>query len=512
METIHRALGRTRAAGGEPISGFLSRTAGLTCLFGSFAFLQFTVLGLANHAGEGYLSPEQRDGVYYALQVSVILGYVLFSCLFRGSAGHRARRAAAAGIPALLFFAVAVMLIGGTASLLNVIVSVAAALCVGGIGGMTHLRMSQAALRGTGVAACMGIGSAAAVALQYLLQIQWGVSPLLPVFMAAALFLPGLLFFRGLPEADPERDEPAEKTSGRQLLFAVLIASTFILFTCFYNETIHHLMIQSNYSSYNVYSWPRLMLIPGYLLFAAMGDRKKGRYVPLLSLCIMLIALLNVVLVGDQSAYWFNMCLFYFSIAAFTSYYLLTFWRLAPGTKHPALWAPAGRMLDSAMVLLTGALHLSSLSAPVVLGIDIAGVVLVIVLMVAGGDFSLHTPAPEKLPEPVGEGTEREEPSAAPVSFPPKEMPKEPPAAPDPVSLSPEETLAKLRERCGLTPREAEVLRELVLSEDKQTVISQRLSIQVKTLQDYVTRLYRKTGTSSRLGLRNLYDQQRNGN
>ena len=33
----------------------------LACLFGVFVFLQFTVLGLANHAGEGYLASEQRD-------------------------------------------------------------------------------------------------------------------------------------------------------------------------------------------------------------------------------------------------------------------------------------------------------------------------------------------------------------------------------------------------------------------------------------------------------------------
>ncbi|MBP5448641.1 MAG: hypothetical protein J6Y01_00825, partial [Spirochaetales bacterium] len=92
-------------------------------------------------------------------------------------------------------------------------------------------------------------------------------------------------------------------------------------------QTIHHLMIRSNYAAANVYSWPRLILIPGYLLFALIGDRRNGRYVPVASLCVMLAALLNVVLTGEKSAGWFNMCLFYLSIAAFTSYYLLTFWR-----------------------------------------------------------------------------------------------------------------------------------------------------------------------------------------
>ena len=41
-------------------------------------------------------------------------------------------------------------------------------------------------------------------------------------------------------------------------------------------------------------------------------------------------------------------------------------------------------------------------------------------------------------------------------------------------------------------PREAEVLRELVLTQDKQDQISNRLCIQIRTLQNHVTRLYRK--------------------
>ena len=127
-------------------------------------------------------------------------------------------------------------------------------------------------------------------------------------------------------------------------------------------------------------------------------------------------------------------------------------------------------------------MNLSALSTPVVLGLDIAGVALVILLMALGGDFTLSAAeAVEVLP------------------------------APEPTpSLSPEETLAKIRERYDLTPRETEVLRELVLTEDKQTAIAERLSIQVKTLQDYVTRLYRKTGAATRSGLTDLYHENRN--
>ena len=67
------------------------RTA-LICMFGAFVFLQFTVLGLANHAGEGYLTTGQRDLVYYALQVFVILGYLLHALFYHFYAGKKVWR------------------------------------------------------------------------------------------------------------------------------------------------------------------------------------------------------------------------------------------------------------------------------------------------------------------------------------------------------------------------------------------------------------------------------------
>lgn len=515
MTTAWQTLRRTdnRRINNSFLQSFTStaqRTIALSGLFGSFVFLQFTVLGLANHAGEGYLTHGQRDLVYYALQVFVISGYLLHALYFRFCTDKHIRNAAGYTVCGIFCVSVTWMLIAGTDSLANVVASMAAALCVGGIGGAIHCRMSREAAAGARVVRCIGIGSAAAVILQYLFQIWQGVSPLLPVFMGAAFFL--LLFIREdrYQNAVIEADELPPKVPSRRLAFAALIASAFILFTCFYNESIHHLMIQSDYAT-NVYSWPRLMMVPVYLLFAVTGDRKNGKYVPIVSLCIMLIALLNVVLIGNSGAYWLNMCFFYFDIAAYTCYYLLTFWRLAPGTRHPAFWAPFGRMLDSAMVLFTGAIHLSELSAPVVLGLDIAGLALVILLMAINGDFNLsaandtviadHQETEQVVLPPMPDAAEnRSIPTVSERSV----------TAPDSLQLlTPDETLDQMQARYNLTRRETEVLRELVLTEDKQTVISERLSIKVKTLQDYVTRLYRKTGAVTRAGLTDLYHENR---
>ena len=433
-------------------------------------FLQLVVLRLGNRAGEGYLSAERRERVYYALQIFVILGFLAYAAADRFLRGERARRGLLCAVLSVFALGTAAMLFAGTDSLFYVIITYATMPCLGFLGGAVYHRMSLETAAGEKTARSMGLGCAAAVALQFLLQLQWGVTPLLPVALLGALVWLTLSLLRTPPEP-----HPAEAAKPRQLLFACLIAATFVLFTSFYNGYIHHLQIQTGYTDYNVYSWPRLLQIPCYLLFAAIGDVRRGKLVPIAALCIALVAMLNSVLKG---VYWLNMCLYYCAIAAFVSYYNLTFWHLAQRTKRPALWASMGRIVDSGMVLLAGGLHISSLSAAAVLSLNIGGLAAAIVLLSVSGAFNL-TAAPD--------------------------------APPVPALLPEDAAFDRLKEKYALTPRETEVLRELVLTEDKQTVICERLSIQVKALQKYVTQLYRKTGAATRSGLTELYHNTRIG-
>ncbi len=497
----------TARANVHTITGAHSEDIRLACMFASFVFLQFTVLGLANHAGEGYLTTGQRELVYYALQVFVIMGFLLHAFISHRLGGIR--KAITYAVFGVLFACVVVMTFTGTGSLFYVVISMIAVLCLGEIGGAVHGRMSFETLTGANVAKCMGVGSAVAVVAQYFLQICWGTSPLLPVFMLGSLLF--IAYYLPVKDLAPATVgiKKTEITTTRRILLTIFITVVFVLFTCFYNEYIHHLQIQSGYMVYTVYSWPRLMMVPVYALFALIGDRKKGKYVPVTSLCIMLIALMTVVLVQSPGSYWLNMCLFYFSIAAFTSYYLLTFWRLAPGTGHPALWAPFGRIIDSGMVLIAGAINLSLLPAPVVLGVDIVGVIVVILLMFIGRDSILIEPYERQC---AGNNTSTQ------LNL--KDLPEqielndteEAAIVPETTSLlSPEEAIKRMQERYNLTPRETEVLGNHVLTEDTQAIISERLGIQVGTLQAYITRIYRKTGVKSRAGLTDLYYRIRHG-
>lgn len=374
----------------------------------------------------------------------MILGFALHAALRR----RPVRRGLMPGALALLTAGAGLLLfarngVAGLAALCPTLLS------LGCVGGAWYLRMAQAAALGLPVGRGMGLGYAAAVALQYALQLWRGQTALLgPALMAAALGL-FLLLRRDFPETAAQ--PPGSPQPRRRLVRVCLITAALLLFTAFYNGYIHHLQIRSGYGDYNVYAWPRLMLIPGYLLFAALGDRSGGRLVPLAALCTVTAALLNAVLAGAD---WLNMCLFYVAISASVSYYNLSFWRLAAGTKSPARWASMGRVLDSAMVLLCGALRVSALSAPAVLALDLGGLATVLVLMAMNGDLSLA-------PVPAG---------AAPALSPP------PVPAADPLEA-----------------------------------LAARLGVSVSTLRHHTTAIYKKTGVGARAGLVRLYHAESSG-
>ena len=436
-------------------------------LFASFMFLQLIILRMGNQAGQGFLPAGQQELVYVFLQVFVICGILLHALLRSALKSSPALRATGTFALALCAVCSAYMLFAPVDSALYLAVTFIAVFCLGFTAGAVYLRMSEYCGASLPVGASMGVGYSAALLLQFLFQLQWLIRPAVAVLALGAFVLLGSLILRRGPEAG----EPAEVSSPGKLISACVIASALLLFTAFYSGYIHHLQVASGYGTYNVYTWPRLLMIPGMLVFGLLGDYKKGRYLPLVTLCFSVLAFLNSALAGKADAYRLNMCLYYISLSAAVAYYNLTFWHLAPGTKNPALWSAAGRMLDSLIVIPLCLVSLTEASAGVVLSLNIAALVTIIVLMAVNGDFDLS-----------GGRTK----------------------APD-LTMSEDEALACLARRYSLTPSELRVFRLLVLTEDKQAAIADELDLKLRTVQANVTSIYRKTGTATRSGLVQLY-------
>ena len=451
------------------MTGTTGKKAYGAALFALFMFVQLTVLSCGNHAGEGFLSTTQRESVYYALQLFVIGGYLAHALIFRALPNARSRRLPSGVAMLFLALGAAFMLFAPSGSAAYLAVTAFTVFFLGHLGGMVYERMSRMTA-GTGSAAfAMGTGCAAGVALQYALQLQWGATPLLAPAVLASLILlaKGSLFDDNAVTADPftvlERPVPRLR-----LICACLITAALLFFAAFYNAYIHHLQILTGYTDYNVYSWPRLMMIPCYLLFALIGDLRGGKLVPPAALCIALLALLNSVLSANADAYRLNMCLFYCALAAAVSYYDLTFWRLAPKTKRPALWAPMGRILDSVSVLAAAAVHLSALPGAAVLALNLLVLACVILLMTLNGDLDLRADAQE-----AGAAAEDDE----------------------------SERIARFSASFRLTARETDVLTAVLHSDLSTPKLAFELGMGERTLYRHLSSIYEKTGTDSRMAL-----------
>ncbi|MBO4414135.1 MAG: hypothetical protein J5830_05445 [Clostridia bacterium] len=439
-------------------------------LFSAFMFVQLVFLRLGNKAGLGLLPDHIAEKVYYAIQIFVILGFVVFALIGKMAAGVCLRVVSLCSVISLAYCTLMMLLVPSD-SFYSLFLTAVGAIHLGFIGGAVYLKMARAAHAGVKVAICLAFGCSLPILLQYLLQLKWTVTPGLAVItVGASVFLAFSLFRKNTSEDDPEAETSGGKISVRTLILTSLVAAALLLFPSFFNGYIHHLQISSGYTEFNVYTWPRLMMIPAYLLFGLIGTIKRGKFLPLTALCAAIVALLNSVLGWSGVGYLVNMCLFYVSIAASVAYYDLAFWKIAMRTRCPEFWASFGRILDSACVLIAGASRISALPAVAVVSVDIALLAVTIVLMALNGDFNFTAQDPPS--------TRKE-------------------AAGDPFAV--------IGARYGFTQSEARVFRELVLTEDKQTAVAERLSVKVRTVQANVTSIYRKTGASTRSGLVQIY-------
>ena len=319
----------------------------------------------------------------------------------------------------------------------------------------------------------MALGSSAAVLLQYLLQEYWRIAAGIPIALAlgfcAALYLTVRRPWEWLTEdylpyeaPKPERARAMTGTLVRLCLNALCLYSIGTI----YDRQMMLLNVQSGYGDYNFYAWPRLFTIAGYLLVGFLSDVKGGKLLSIATLCTALAALLNPVLFGNPAYYAINMCLFYLYLGASLSYYNLAFWRIAPRTGWPELWAGMGRIATNLFSALLTIAPVSNLSMPAAIGVDVALFGILVVSMAVGGELTLTRPAPPEAPE---------------------------------------QALERFCRSCRLTPREAEVLEKLLTTDDDLQRIADSLYISRRMVQRYVSSIYEKTGTKTRLGLFQSY-------
>ena len=454
------------------ILGFSLAQWFLAALFAIYMFEYMVTLTFIDQRSAAITGMTWQLYLHYIDYALVALGFVSFALLRRVTEHFTFRRtllllpSMAYGCTVLLLFRLENVAAFSASAM-------GAAYFMGLLGGMVYFCMAAALADSPRMGRVMALGASTAVLLQYLLQEYWRVTAGIPVALVlgfcAALYLtvrrPWEWLTQDCLPYEAPKPEKERAMTGTLVRLCLNVLCLYVI-SAIYDRQMMLLNVQSGYEDYNLYAWPRLFTIAGYLLVGVLADVGGGKLLSVATLCTTLAALMNPVLFGDPAYYTINMCLFYLCLGASLSYYNLAFWRIAPRTGWPELWAGMGRIVTNLFSALLTLTPVGSLSMTAAIAMDVVLFGVLVVSMAAGGELTLARAVQQEVPAPTRE-----------------------------------QKIRDFCRRCAFTPRETEVFERLITTEDGVQEIADQLFISRRVLQRYIASIYQKTGTKTRAGL-----------
>lgn len=473
----------------------------------SFALHTFLLMGTGTWSDLAMAGEDFGTALYYVREGVLAAGFLLYAAFAQLKKTRFPSRKAAdvLGVVLVALFAaciVALQVSGQPAVRVPAVLVVA--LLVGVSGGMVYERVALLAPRsgdgsfagesGLPEARCgdasrslglvVGCGGALAVALQFALQTGLSLGGWLAACLVACFCLvmwlvrtmsPSSSKAQGGDDASPVESSAGCDADDPGALEAVPFICMVVVAVCLFALLLfYEAVLRSSGAVASFYEWHRLFLAAGYIVIGAaayLGGR------PAASVAIVVCALFATI-VSVQTAMLeagpLTAILFYALLGAELAWGAIMFMSVAAQSRHTALVASMWRVLAELVTLLEVLIAAAGdLPMMGVLACSLALLAVVVLAMVKGGLF-----------EPAGRVAEGLEPPRGGVPAP-----------------SAEERVLLLARESGLTGREQEVLAALVLTEDKNQQIADELGISRRQLQTHISRIYEKTGTTTRAGL-----------
>ena len=275
-----------------------------------------------------------------------------------------------------------------------------------------------------------------------------------------------------------------EKTNGGtgengngSLKIAVVLILLVALLTCIFSTLDNAVTPYHASGVVNIGQWPRILLALSGLFAGFLFDMAGRKYMSMVMYCVMILSATCLVVLQFAGPFTAGLIIFYLSAGFFAVFFTTSFMEIARYTKMPELWAGLGRAVNNLVAAAITGGSLALLNSGNNIAITTIELILFVLASVAAFIYTnMRRSFFEKLD------------------------------AKDKNKLSNSERLQKLSEQFSLTPREAEVFGLLVNTEDGLQTIADNLYVSRRTLERYVSALYEKTGTKSRVGLVSLYN------
>ncbi|MGN0153895.1 MAG: helix-turn-helix transcriptional regulator [Lachnospiraceae bacterium] len=262
------------------------------------------------------------------------------------------------------------------------------------------------------------------------------------------------------------------------LLAGVILLIIVLLMTCIFATLDNVVTLFHAEGSVDIGQWPRLLLAVSGLLAGVLFDIRKHRYMHIIMYCITLLSVICVLVIETGGPFLVGLIVFYLSAGFFVVFFTTGFMDLSYRMNVPQLWAGIGRAANNLCAVLIGPVSLAVVKTGNSLLISIIALSIFALLSIAMFIYSTLYKD-----ETVTDGKE--------------------------VSQDTEETadlrFERFAECFALTPREQDVLRVLLVSDDNVQDIAERLFISRAALYRHITSLNEKTETKSRIGLIQFY-------
>lgn len=402
------------------------------------------------------------------------LGFVLYPLYNRYFKGLSRR--ICIGISAIIIVALITIIYLHPTYLITLITGLILFLFLGGLGGVTSYKAICILPDQKYLARCVGISYMIGIILQFInnnfVSLPLIENIVLDIFMGILMFI-----LTTIPNTLNHHLDVSKVKKERQICGGLLILLVFMM-SCVFSTLDNAVTLLHATGEVSIEEFPRVLLALSGLLGGIIFDFKDRRFMSMIMYCVMLLSTICIVVLKYSESLLIGLLIFYMTSGFFVVFFTASFMEIASYMKFPDLWAGLGRAVNNLAAVILSRSSLVLINSQGNLMVVVLVICLFVIVTIIASTYSLQR---KVLIEKLGESK---------IAL-----------------LSKEEKLLKIKEQYTFTPREIEVFEYLTSTEDSVQDIANNMYISKRTLERYISSIYKKTGVKSRVGLLNIYNK-----
>ncbi len=357
---------------------------------------------------------------------------------------------------------------------------------LGHIWGAFNYYMAMGLLMNPHRGKAFGIGSAAALFLQFFLQNMISVAGNIFFVIIVVVIFAGIIVLITRPPAYWVFENPLDfiritdewvSTIKHQVLLATVVLTVLNLLCIGFDVSF---TISFASGSVNIYSYPRLFMALGLIVAGIFVDYKGGKYFPTVLFSVFLLSFFQLLMPYIQDNTNVFLSIYYFYAAFYVLFTVLPFWMLSGRTRHAAFFAGFGLAVSDVLewFFSMGVFKLYSVTGkyPFLPATFIIFLIIALYLLQTYSGF---------YPGISETGIEEKK------------------------EVSGDSGLAEFMEAFSFTPREKEVAEALITSEKQMKELAIDFGISERSMYRYSKSIYEKSGVQSRNAFTKMYYKSR---